>query len=114
MSKILFVAVNACYNHTNIAIRSLALYSNHPEITGIGEWTINQPVGDILRGIVSRNPELVLFSTYIWNIEIVQKLMIELKKILPECVIGAGGPEVSYYAEGYLKKIYSLDFVVCG
>ena len=114
MSKILFVAVNACYNHTNIAIRSLALYSNHPELTGIGEWTINQPVGEILRGIASKNPELVLFSTYIWNIEIVQKLIIELKKILPECIIGAGGPEVSYYAEGYLKKIDSLDFVVCG
>lgn len=114
MSKVLFVAVNACYNHTNIAVRSLALFSGHSELVDIGEWTINQPVGEILRGIVSKNPEIVLFSTYIWNIEIVQKLITELKKILPNCVVGAGGPEVSYYAEEYLKKLDNLDFVVCG
>lgn len=114
MHKILLVAVNACYNHTNIAVRSLALYAGHPEVTGFGEWTINQPFGEILRGIVSEQPELVLFSTYIWNIDIVQKLIVELKKILPDCAIGAGGPEVSYYAEEYLKKLEPLDFVVCG
>ncbi len=114
MHKILLAAVNACYNHTNIAVRSLALYSKQPELVGFGEWTINQPVGDILRGIVEEQPEIVIFSTYIWNIEIIEKLVSNLKLVLPDCAIGAGGPEVSYFAEEYLKKLKGLDFVVVG
>ncbi|MEE1057810.1 MAG: DUF4080 domain-containing protein, partial [Treponema sp.] len=112
--KILLCAVNACYNHTNLAVRSICHYVDRLEIVNFGEWTINQNVQDILRGIASHNPDVVLFSTYIWNAEIVQKLICDVKKILPKCVIGAGGPEVGFYAEGYLKKLSSLDFVMCG
>ena len=112
--KILLCAVNACYNHTNLAVRSICHYVDKLEIVNFGEWTINQNVQDILRGIASHNPDVVLFSTYIWNAEIVQKLICDVKKILPKCVIGAGGPEAGFYAEGYLKKLSSLDFVMCG
>lgn len=114
MHKSLIVAVNAKYNHTNIAVRSLVLYAGKPDEITFEEWTINQPVGEILRGIVAEQPDYVLFSTYIWNIEIVEKLVRELKKILPDCIVGAGGPEVSYYAEEYLKKLDALDFVIVG
>lgn len=113
-SNILLAAVNACYNHTNLAVRSISLYINKPEIVLFGEWTINQPVGEILRGISEFEPELVIFSTYIWNAEIVQKLISDLKKILPNVIIGAGGPEIGFAAEFYLKKFDSLDFVVFG
>ena len=112
--KILLVAVNACYNHTNLAVRSIYHYVNKNEIVDFAEWTINQNVQEILRGIAEKNPDVVMFSTYIWNAEIIQKLICDVKKILPNCVVGAGGPEVSFYAEGYLKKLFPLDFVVCG
>ena len=51
--KILLCAVNACYNHTNLAVRSICHYVDKLEIVNFGEWTINQNVQDILRGIAS-------------------------------------------------------------
>lgn len=114
MSKILLAAVNASYSHTNLAVRSIYHYVNKPDLVNWKEWTINQNIQEILRGIAEDEPDIILFSVYIWNAEIIQKLICDIKKILPHCAIGAGGPEVSFYAEGYLKKLLSLDFVICG
>ncbi len=116
--KILLAAINAKYNHTNIAVRSIALYSVSkgvsPDAICFDEWTINQPAGEILRGIASHNPDMVLFSTYIWNAEVFRKILPDVKKILPEAIVGAGGPETGFYADGYLNENPALDFVMCG
>lgn len=110
--KILLVAINACYNHTNLAVRSLSLYANKPNIIDFGEWTINQNESEILRGITEKKPDIILFSTYIWNAEMFQKIVPDVKKILPNCIIGAGGPETGFYANGYLDKLKDLDFII--
>ena len=85
--KILLVSVNASYMHTNLAIRDLKNYAENlcPEIQ-IAEYTINQPVGEVLRGIAVSGADWILFSTYIWNAEYVCKLLPEIKKILPDCL----------------------------
>ena len=119
--KILLVSVNASYMHTNIAVRDLKNYADKyfentdqkPEIE-VAEFTINQPVGQVLRGIASYGADWIQFSTYIWNAEYVTKLLPEIKKILPDCILGAGGPEFAYGAEKYLSSISDLDFVVFG
>lgn len=80
----------------------------------IAEYTINQPIGEVLRGIASFNADWILFSTYIWNAEYVCKLLPEIKKILPDCVLGAGGPEFGYGAKKYLGNILALDFIMFG
>ena len=117
MPEILLAAVNARYNHTNIAVRSIALYCSiiaDRETIDFSEWTINQNISDILRGIFEKNPKVLLFSTYIWNSEIVQKLISEIKKLLPDCIIGCGGPETGFNPIGYLQKNANLDFVISG
>ena len=103
--------------HTNVAIRSLKAYAEkflsaekiNVEIT---EFTINQPVGEVLRSIGLTEADAVLFSTYIWNAEYVSKLLPDVKKLLPQCILGAGGPEYGYSAEKYLglipKEIHRL------
>lgn len=120
--KVLLVSVNASFMHTNVAIRSLKAYADiffnewggeKPEIE-IAEYTINQPAGEVLRGIGFSLSDVVLFSTYIWNAEYVCKILPDVKKVLPGAVIGAGGPEFGYGAEKYLKMIPSLDFVMFG
>ena len=68
----LLVAINASYSHTSLAVRSLSACTGIP----FCEFTINQPVGEILRGIYRENPDVVLFSTYIWNAEIICKIML--------------------------------------
>lgn len=111
--KTLLVALNASYSHTCLAVRSIAAYCNSPDVEFV-EFTINQPVGEILRGIVQKKPDAVLFSTYIWNAELTVKLIPDVKKLLPDCKIGAGGPEFGYAAKKYLDLLPELDFVVKG
>lgn len=118
--------------HTNLAIRDLKNYAEKyflDDATGSGsfvnkdvlrteiqiaEYTINQPIGEVLRGIAFSNADWILFSTYIWNAEYVCKLLPEIKKILPHCILGAGGPEFGYGAKKYLKNIPALDFIIFG
>ena len=117
MSKFLLVAINASYSHTNLAVRSIREYVKKyvPDADiEFGEWTINQPVGEVLRGIASFKPDFVLFSTYIWNGEYVSKIIPDIKKIIPDCVIGAGGPEFGFCAHKYLEKLPDLDFIMHG
>lgn len=130
--KILLVSVNASYMHTNLAIRDLKNYADShfasrggvllsadtecsikPQIE-IAEYTINQPIGEVLRGIAASNSDWILFSTYIWNAEYVCKLLPEIKKLLPNCILGSGGPEFGYGAKKYLTSISDLDFIIFG
>ena len=119
--KILLVSVNASYMHTNIAVRDLKNYADKyfentasRPLIELAEYTINQPVGQVLRGIASYGADWIQFSTYIWNAEYVTKLLPEIKKVLPDCILGAGGPEFGYGAKKYLSSISDLDFVVFG
>ena len=116
--KILFVGVNASYSHTCLAVRAICEFVKcqlHADMfLETVEFTINQPVGEILRGIYERQPDMVLFSTYIWNAEITVKIIPDIKKLLPAVMIGAGGPEFGFAAELYLKKLPELDFVIKG
>ncbi len=123
--KILLVSLNASFMHTNIAVRCLKNYAQE-YFSKIGtnledkiqieyaEFTINQPVGDVLRGIAARQASVVLFSTYIWNADYVCRILPDVKKILPDCILGAGGPEFGYSAKKYLLAFPSLDFVIFG
>ncbi|MCR4580883.1 MAG: B12-binding domain-containing radical SAM protein [Treponema sp.] len=119
--KILLVSVNASYMHTNIAIRDLKNYAdcffedrNDRPMIELAEYTINQPIGEVLRSIAFTGSDWILFSTYIWNAEYVCKLLPEIKKLLPDCLLGAGGPEFGYGAKKYLTNIPALDFIIFG
>ena len=113
--KTLLVAINAKYIHSNLAIYSLRAYaSKQGHEVDIAEYTINQQIDSILRDIYERKPELVGFSCYIWNIEYVKKIVIELKKILPSCRIWLGGPEVSYDCEEVVKQLPVIDGIIIG
>ena len=116
--KILLAAVNAKFNHTNIAVRSIAGYARGKipvaHQVEFGEWTINMPPSEILRGLVQKKPDMIIFSTYIWNSEIIQKIIPDIKKVIPKCTVGAGGPEAGFNADQWLKKLGDLDFVISG
>lgn len=124
MPDIVFAAVNARYNHTNLAVRSITEYirkwwaSSYPDVVmpsiEFGEWTINQPLLEILRGIAVLKPHIVMFSVYIWNVEIITRLIPELPKVLPGCIVIAGGPEAGYHAGQMIDSLDSLDAVIAG
>lgn len=123
--KILLAAVNAKYIHSNLAVYSLRAYADvygsscGSESQGAGkieiaEYTINQPVDEILMDIYERGPDVACFSCYLWNISYVEQITAELAKILPETRIWLGGPEVSYRAEEILRKCPELEGVMRG
>ena len=78
------------------------------------EFTINQPLGEIIRGINSQNPKIILFSTYIWNIETVVRIAKNIKALRPEIVVAAGGPEAGFRGSDFLKENPDFDFVMKG
>lgn len=123
MAQILLAALNASFSHTNIAVRSIALYCQNnlnkdkqkdDSFICFDEWTINQQTLEILRGILNYKPKIVLFSTYIWNIEIIEKLVRNLKSFDDNIVIGMGGPEVSFNAPQVFERLDQLDFICSG
>ncbi len=70
--KILLVAINAKYIHSNLAVYCLKKYSKeYDNNIEIAEYTINQQMEFILQDIYKRNADVVAFSCYIWNIEYV-------------------------------------------
>ena len=118
MSKIALVAINSKYIHSNLAVYSLKAYCTQNIRQGcqieILEYTINQHRDAILRGIYTQKPRIVAFSCYIWNISLVLELAGTLKKILPDCDIWLGGPEVSFRAESFLQEHPEIDLILVG
>ena len=102
--KVLLGAVNAKYIHSNLAVFNLkACAKEYDSNVVLREYTINQQKDDILKDIYRCHPDVICISCYIWNITFVRELMQDLRKILPDVPFWAGGPEVSYDAEEFLK-----------
>lgn len=113
--KILLVACNAKYIHSNLAVYNLKIYAEkYKDIVSLKEYTINQQKDEILRDIYLEQPDVVCLSCYIWNITFVKDLVKDLAKILPNTCFWAGGPEVSFDAEIFLKKNPDFSGVMVG
>lgn len=114
--KFLLVAVNAKYIHSNPAIYSLRACAGEElrQYVELAEYTINQPMEEILADIYERKPDVAGFSCYIWNWRLVRELLTELAKLLPETDIWLGGPEVSWDADEILRKYPQVTGVMVG
>ncbi|MDO4343623.1 MAG: B12-binding domain-containing radical SAM protein [Eubacteriales bacterium] len=123
--KILLAAINAKYIHSNPAVYSLkAFVQAYDKREGklrepagdieIAEFTINHQTDVILREIYRKKPGILAFSCYIWNLEIIEKLIENLPGILPDTQIWLGGPEVSYDAEAFLKRHPGVRGIMTG
>ena len=116
--KVLLVAVNAKYIHSNLAVYSLKAYAekygkNEYEIK-IKEYTINQYTEEIVADIYEEQADVIGFSCYIWNIQQVMEAINDLKSVCPKQDIWVGGPEVSYNAVQILSDNTNIDYVMCG
>ena len=113
--KILLVACNAKYIHSNLAVYDLQAYaSDYADHIVLKEYTINQQKDDIMRDIYLEHPDVVCVSCYIWNLSFVKELMADLIKILPGADFWVGGPEVSYDAEKFLTENSEFKGVMVG
>ena len=126
--KILLVAVNAKYIHSNLGIYSLKAYgdwklseerealsdASSAVVVELAEYTINHQVEDILKDIYRRRPDVIAFSCYIWNIQYVRELTADLGTLLPGIPIWLGGPEVSFDAGEVLNRMPQVTGIMKG
>lgn len=97
-------------------MRSIAAYAlaHHGLDLPFLELTINQHRHDLLHALYSVAADCYLFSCYIWNIELIKSLIVELKKLCPNAKIILGGPEADWQAKQLLGQIQAIDCVICG
>lgn len=93
----LLISINAKFIHTNNAVRSLK--ANCDFKCDIAEYTIKDPAESIVEMIDSSQYDVIGFSVYIWNVEIIKTI---LNLIKSNKIIILGGPEVSYEPEHFL------------
>ena len=113
--RILLVAVNAKYIHTNPAVYSLRACAlaalrnleDGPEDVriDIAAYTINDRYQDVLAGIMGYGADIIGFSVYIWNVDRVRRLIRDIRRIRGSTVsLWVGGPEASWYPEPFLRE----------
>lgn len=121
--KILLTTLNSKFIHTNLAIRYISSYAKkyHKEAIDSGkidisikEFTINTSIEYILSKIIDMDIDCIAFSVYIWNVEDIQRLSKNIKKVNSDIKIIWGGPEVSYDTYCQLDNHPYIDYIIYG
>jgi radical SAM superfamily enzyme YgiQ (UPF0313 family) len=133
--KVLFVVLNtgrppdlaSPLFHANALFLLKAYLESRPEVAGRYEFeivdlgrlapfnlgaTIEQNA-DPLQEIVSRRPDVIAFSLYLWNVEGGQALARVLKRFIPQALLLAGGPEIVERRE-FARLFPGFDILVEG
>lgn len=112
--KVLLTAINSKFVHSNLAVRYLKAFTEDMDYEcKIREFSINDRDEKILEEIIKEKADVIAFSTYIWNIEIVKRLSNLIKLVDKNIKIVYGGPEVSYDSLNILKELPG-DYVIQG
>ena len=114
MADILLTTLNAKYIHTAFGLRYLL--ANLDELkprARLVEFDINEKPLDVAEALLARQPKLVGFGVYIWNVALTTGVVATLKRLRPELTLVIGGPEVSFELEQ--QEIVRLaDYVITG
>jgi hypothetical protein len=67
--NIIISTLNAKYIHTSLSIRYLKSYAEPEFPVTLAEYTIKDPIMNIVSDLYAKKPDVIGFSCYIWNIE---------------------------------------------
>jgi radical SAM superfamily enzyme YgiQ (UPF0313 family) len=111
---ILLSTLNARYAHASLGLRYLlANMGALREQTVLMEFVIGAKTTEVVERLLAKQPRIVGFGIYIWNVEETTKLVAMLKRVAPHVVVVLGGPEVSHEADQ--QEIVRLaNYVVTG
>ncbi|HWX19211.1 MAG TPA: DUF4080 domain-containing protein [Candidatus Binatia bacterium] len=114
MADIVLSTLNARFIHAAFGLRYLL--ANLGELkprADLAEFDINQRPVDIAEALLARNPAIIGFGVYIWNVALTTEVVNAIKSIRPDIVILLGGPEVSY-EWGKQPIVAAADYVITG
>ncbi len=84
-------------------------------LINFGEKHNKKKLNNLLNEIISKKPNFVGFSCYMWNIDCFFKIATNLKKKLPDTKVLFGGPEIATeYVENSNFNKYEIDYCVSG
>src|SRR5215510_13740313 len=114
MPDIVLTTLNAKYIHAAFGLRYLmanlgALQSR----ACLVEFDINQRPLDIVEVLLAREPKILGFGVYIWNVAETTEVIAAIKRVRPDITVILGGPEVSYETEEQ-EVVRLADYVVTG
>ncbi|KUP08903.1 Fe-S oxidoreductase [Bacillus coahuilensis m2-6] len=112
--NVVLSTLNAKYIHTNLAIRYLKSYAAPEFEVQLSEYTIKDPSMNIVTDLFHKQPDVLGFSCYIWNIEEIIRVISMIKKLCPNVIIVLGGPEVTYDVNYWLERIPDVDYIIIG
>ena len=114
MPDIVLTTLNAKYIHAAFGLRYLlANLGNLQPRACLAEFDINQRPLDIAEALLARNPKIIGFGIYIWNVEQTAEVIAAIKCVRPDVKIILGGPEVSYETEAQ-PIVHLADHVIIG
>jgi len=114
MPDIVLTTLNAKFIHTSFGLRYLlANLGSLQSRSCLVEFDINQRALDVAEVLLARQPRIVGFGVYIWNVSETTEVVAALKRLRPDLLIVLGGPEVSYETDGQ-QVVELADYVITG
>ena len=99
--QISLIAFNARFTHSCLGLFHVRneLEGHCPEARlSFFQLTINDSYYETLLRITETKPDFVFFSAYIWNSDLVERLIGDLRVCLPDCSCVVGGPQAAVIA----------------
>lgn len=98
--SIVLSTLNARYHHSSFGLRYLAANLGPlQKLTTIKEYVIKTDPLLIAEELIALNPSIIGFGVYIWNCIQTIPVIKHIRKLNPNIIIVAGGPEVSFETE---------------
>lgn len=91
---------------------SVERFKNRVE-TSISDFYLGQDIESIIDSILGKKPDMIGFSIYLWNRDVILQVAAHIKKRVPKIIICAGGAEAGAMPEILLNS-GSFDFAVTG
>jgi radical SAM superfamily enzyme YgiQ (UPF0313 family) len=114
MPDIVLTTLNAKFIHAAFGLRYL--FANLGDLQPravIAEFDINLRPLNIAEALLAREPRIIGFGVYIWNVTETMEVIATIKRVRPEIKIILGGPEVSYET-GEQEIVKFTDHVITG
>lgn len=114
MADIVLATMNARYTHPAFGLRYLmANLGPLAARAALLEFDIKQTPREVVDAILEKRPRIAGLGIYIWNVNLMTRVVAELKARAPDILIILGGPEVSHEQDD--QEICALaDYVVTG
>jgi radical SAM superfamily enzyme YgiQ (UPF0313 family) len=111
---IVLATLNAKFIHAAFGLRYLlANLGGLAPRACLAEFDINNRPLDVAEALLAREPKILGFGVYIWNVAETTEVVAAVKRVRPDITVILGGPEVSYETEE--QAIVQLaDYVITG